>query len=473
MAESGPMNLPSELFGKMTFTGETMKTRLPSEIAKKLESTMGSGHPLDPEIADMVAAAVKQWALEHGATHYTHLFQPLTGLTAEKHDAFLKVSDGVALEAFSGDELIQGEPDASSFPSGGIRETFEARGYTAWDASSPMFMRKMRGSVTLCIPTAFVSWTGEALDKKTPLLRSMQALSDQALRILKLFGTDEGVARVITTHRLRAGVLPDRSRQFYSPAPRSANLWPHAARRPPPRGISSTITTSAHPRARHQRSCRGRARLYELGVPVKTRHNEVAPGQYEIAPIFENANVATDHQMLVMETSADGRPTTASLPAARKAVRRRQRLGQAQQLVDVDGHRRQPARSARRDAHQHAVPGLPLRVIRAVDLTPTCCAPQSPAPGTIIASGANEAPPAIISIFLGDMLTDILDQLEKGQTRSDQEGRQARTSARTRCPRSRGTAATATAPARSPSPATSSSSAPSARPLRSPGRTPS
>jgi glutamine synthetase len=174
MAESGPMNLPSELFGKMTFTGETMKTRLPSEIAKKLESTMGSGHPLDPEIADMVAAAVKQWALEHGATHYTHLFQPLTGLTAEKHDAFLKVSDGVALEAFSGDEFVQGEPDASRFPSGGLRETFEARGYTAWDPDSPVPSHHARKHGTLCIPTAFVSWTGEALDKKTPLLRSIR-----------------------------------------------------------------------------------------------------------------------------------------------------------------------------------------------------------------------------------------------------------------------------------------------------------
>ena len=199
MAETALSYLPSELFGKLTFTGNTMKNRLPKEVARKLEKTMSTGAPLDPDIADTIATSVKQWALEHGATHYTHLFQPLTGLTAEKHDAFLKVDPDAAIEAFSGSELTQGEPDASSFPSGGIRETFEARGYTAWDATSPMFLRKTSAGMTLCIPTAFVSWTGEALDKKIPLLRSMQALSDQAMRILEIFETDEGVSRVITT----------------------------------------------------------------------------------------------------------------------------------------------------------------------------------------------------------------------------------------------------------------------------------
>ncbi|MHC4949024.1 MAG: glutamine synthetase III, partial [Planctomycetota bacterium] len=190
----------TEDFGSLTFTGDVMLKRLPADVFAKLQQTMQQGVPLDPAIANTVALAMKDWAIEHGATHYCHWFQPLTGGTAEKHDAFLEPDGtGRAIATFSGDELIRGEPDASSFPSGGIRDTYEARGYTAWDATSPAFILRSGDNTTLCIPTAFVSWTGEALDKKTPLLRSIQAVSEHALRILRIFGADDGVSRVITT----------------------------------------------------------------------------------------------------------------------------------------------------------------------------------------------------------------------------------------------------------------------------------
>ena len=203
----------SDTFGTLIFAGEAMRRYLPDDVHDKLQQTMRRGLPPDPSIANTVAAAMRAWAIEHGATHYTHWFQPLTGSTAEKHDAFLSLdAHGEALERFSGEQLTQGEPDASSFPSGGIRETFEARGYTAWDATSPAFIFKTPDSATLCIPTAFVSWTGEALDKKTPLLRSTQAISAQALRILRIFGTAEGVSQVITTLGCEQEVLPGRSR---------------------------------------------------------------------------------------------------------------------------------------------------------------------------------------------------------------------------------------------------------------------
>ena len=189
-----------DVFGSLTFTGDVMLKRLSEDVFRKLQRTMTQGLPLDPAIANTVAVAMKDWALEHGCTHYCHWFQPLTGSTAEKHDAFLAPDgDGHAIAKFSGDELIRGEPDASSFPSGGIRDTYEARGYTAWDATSPAFILKSNGEATLCIPTAFVSWTGEALDKKTPLLRSIEAVSRQAMRILKIFGAEKGVSQVITT----------------------------------------------------------------------------------------------------------------------------------------------------------------------------------------------------------------------------------------------------------------------------------
>ena len=201
----------SDCFGRLTFSGDVMLKRLPPEVSMSLSETMLHGCPLDPAVAHVVADAMREWALQHGATHYCHWFQPLTGSTAEKHDAFLSVSgDGVAIEKFSGSQLIQGEPDASSFPSGGIRDTYEARGYTAWDATSPAFLLTTTdGVTTLCIPTAFVSYTGEALDKKTPLLRSIEAVSKQAMRVLKIFGSDKGVKNRLHHAGLRTGILPD------------------------------------------------------------------------------------------------------------------------------------------------------------------------------------------------------------------------------------------------------------------------
>ncbi|UCD76267.1 MAG: glutamine synthetase III, partial [Phycisphaerales bacterium] len=292
----------THVYGELTFTGDKLRQRLPASVCEKLQQTMERGLPLDPEIADTVALAMKDWALEHGATHYCHWFQPLTGLTAEKHDAFLNPgTDGSAVAGFSGDELIRGEPDASSFPSGGIRDTYEARGYTAWDATSPAFILKSPDGSTLCIPTAFVSYTGEALDQKTPLLRSIQAVSDQAMRILRIFGSDAGVSRVITT-------LGSEQEYFLV----SEDLWDL---RPDLRICGRTLIGAAPPKG-HQLDDHYfgtipepvmafmtdvERELYKLGIPVKTRHKEVAPGQFEIAPMFENANIATDHGMLIMQ----------------------------------------------------------------------------------------------------------------------------------------------------------------------------
>ena len=240
--------------------------------------------------------------MEKGATHYTHWFQPMTGSTAEKHDSFYgPTGDGTAIAEFSGKELIQGEPDASSFPTGGIRATFEARGYTAWDPTSPAFILENPNGALLCIPTAFTSWTGEALDNKIPLLRSMDALSSAAIRALELLGIDDA-ARVFTTDRPRAGVLPDRRALLLRPARPASPPAARCSAPSRPRATSSTTTTSARsPSASWPACSRPSCELRKLGVPVKTRHNEVAPNQYEIAPIFENSNVGSDHQMLTME----------------------------------------------------------------------------------------------------------------------------------------------------------------------------
>jgi glutamine synthetase len=278
-----------------------MRSRLPENMYKAISKTIKKGAALDPSIADVVAAAMKEWAMERGATHYTHWFQPMTGLTAEKHDSFLAPTDAVtAIAEFSGKELVRGEPDASSFPSGGIRATFEARGYTAWDPTSPAFILENPNGTTLCIPTAFCSWTGEALDKKTPLLCSMEALSKQALRVLKLFGTES--SKVYTT----AG--PEQEyflldKNFYFARPDLINAGRTLFGAKPPKGQElEDHYFGAIPERVLACMLEAETELYKLGVPFKTRHNEVAPAQYEIAPIFENAKVATDHNMLVMET---------------------------------------------------------------------------------------------------------------------------------------------------------------------------
>ncbi|HPM23261.1 MAG TPA: glutamine synthetase III [Phycisphaerae bacterium] len=433
MRENRGLPPASETFGSLTFAGEVMRKHLPEDVYRNLRLTMERGLPLDPAIANAVAAAMQKWALEHGATHYTHWFQPLTGSTAEKHDAFLSPNGmGSAIERFSGDQLTQGEPDASSFPSGGIRETFEARGYTAWDPTSPAFIFKTGDSPTLCIPTAFVAWTGEALDKKTPLLRSIQAVSEQALRILRIFGTDAGVSQVITTIGCEQEYfLVDRS--FYerredlrlcgrtligAPAAKGHQLDDHYFGAIPERVMAFMNEVER--------------RLYELGVPVKTRHNEVAPNQYEFAPVFENANVAGDHQMLTMQmlrTVAERHGFVCLL--------------HEKPFAGVNGSGKHNNWSLATDTgvnlldpHDETHTNMQFlvfltAVIRAVDLHADLLRASIASAANDHRLGANEAPPAIISIYLGDMLSDILDQLERGETRGTKKGGRLNLGART------------------------------------------
>ncbi len=291
-----------ELFGSNVFSTAVMEKLLPKHIYKSLKKTIDAGAKLDPTVADVVASAMKAWAIEKGATHYAHVFYPLTSLTAEKHDSFLSPDGhGGAVAEFSGKQLIQGEPDASSFPSGGIRATFEARGYTAWDISSRAYILENPNGTTLCIPTAFVSWTGEALDKKTPVLRSMQALNVQAQRILKLFGHSDGAMVSSTAGPEQEYFLIDRNFYFARPDLLTAGRTLFGAKPPKGQEFEDHYFGAIPERVlafmlEVEREC------FKLGIPIKTRHNEVAPAQYEVAPIFESANVACDHQQLTMIT---------------------------------------------------------------------------------------------------------------------------------------------------------------------------
>jgi glutamine synthetase len=277
-----------------------MKASLPKDVFRSLKKTIETGSSLEPAVADVVASAMKEWALAKGATHYAHVFYPLTGLTAEKHDSFLTTdSSGGAVAEFSGKQLIQGEPDGSSFPSGGIRATFEARGYTIWDVTSPAYILENANGMTLCIPTAFVSWTGEALDKKTPVLRSIQALNKQAQRILKLFGHTDGAMVSATAGPEQEYFLIDRNFYFARPDLLTAGRTLFGAA--PPKGQEfEDHYFGAIPDRVLAFMPEAERELYKLGIPIKTRHNEVAPAQYEIAPTFEGANLATDHQQLMM-----------------------------------------------------------------------------------------------------------------------------------------------------------------------------
>ncbi|MHC4767732.1 MAG: glutamine synthetase III family protein [Planctomycetota bacterium] len=423
MEQTNPL---SEVFGSLTFTGDVMLKRLSEDVFRKLQRTMRQGEPPDPAIADTVAEAMKEWAIEHGCTHYCHWFQPLTGATAEKHDAFLSPDvDGRALSRFSGDELIRGEPDASSFPSGGIRDTYEARGYTAWDATSPAFILRTGSGATLCIPTAFVSWTGEALDKKTPLLRSIQAVSKHAMRILKVFGTHKGVSQVITTLGSEQEYFLV-ARDFYHRRPDLQISGRTLVGAPSPKGhqlddhyfgaIAERVMAFMNEVDR---------RLYELGVPVKTRHNEVAPGQYEIAPHFENANVATDHQMLIMHTLRACAPHYGlecllhEKPFA--GVNGSGKHNNWSMSTDAGVNLLNP----RDEAHtnmQFLV--FLMAVVRAIDIYADLLRASISSAGNDLRLGANEAPPAIMSVFLGEMLSDILDQIERGETKSTKKGGQ-------------------------------------------------
>jgi glutamine synthetase len=403
---------PEELFGSEVFGFAAMKAHLPKHVFKAVKKTVDTGEPLDPAAADVVAAAMKDWAVVKGATHYAHVFQPLTGSTAEKHDSFLSPDmDGGAMSEFSGKALVQGEPDASSFPNGGIRSTFEARGYTAWDVTSPAYVLD---NTTLCIPTAFVSWTGEALDKKTPLLRSMQALNTQATRVLKLFGHDKIEKVVSYAGAEQEYFLIDR--QFFLARPDMIASGRSLFGAKPPKGQEfEDHYFGAIPERVLAFMCESEHELFKLGIPAKTRHNEVAPGQFEIAPVFENANVATDHQQLVM--------TIMKRVAERRGM---QCMFHEKPFAGVNGSGKHVNWSFGNGSQGNLLdPGdtphenaqflvFCAAVIRSVSKYASVLRAVIASASNDHRLGANEAPPAIISIYLGDQLADVFDQIRAG-----------------------------------------------------------
>jgi glutamine synthetase len=403
-------------FGANVFSPTVQKKMLPKDVYEKLQATLDHGEALDPSLADAVAKAMKEWALERGATHFTHVFQPLTGLTAEKHDSFFEPNrEGKWMAKFSGKELIQGEPDASSFPTGGVRETFEARGYTAWDPTSPAFILENPNGALLCIPTAFVSWTGEALDAKTPLLRSMDALSKSAIRALKLLG-DKKPKRVFTTvgpeqeyFLIDENYFYDRpdlvitGRTLFGAKPAKGHeLDDHYFGATPERVLACIMDFENE--------------LAKLGVPVKTRHNEVAPAQHEIAPVFENSNVGSDHQQLTMRIM---------LEVARKYGL--VCLLHEKPFAGVNGSGKHNNWSMSTDTgHNLLDPGdtphenmnflfFCAAVIQAVNKHQGLLRASVADIGQDHRLGANEAPPAIMSIFLGAELTDLLEGVASGK----------------------------------------------------------
>ena len=395
-----------EIYGSKVFNEHVMKERLPSATYKSLERTLHKGAPLDIEVANVVASVMKRWAMELGATHYTHWFQPLTGITSEKHDGFVSpVGDGTAIMEFSGKELVRGEPDASSFPSGGLRATCEARGYTAWDPTSYAFVK----DDVLCIPTAFVSYTGEALDKKTPLLRSMNALSGQAVRILKLFGKD--VDYVSTTvgpeqeyflvkkedYEARQDLILTGRTLFGAPSAKGQELEEHyfGVIRPEVSAFMKELDEE----------------LWKLGVPAKTKHNEVAPCQHELAPIFDTTNVAIDHNLLTMEMMKKIAPKYGLVC-----------LQHEKPFEGVNGSGKHNNWSLSTTEENLLDPGdTPMQnlqflvflaaVIKAVDEYADLLRTSVATPGNDHRLGANEAPPAIISIFVGEELEAVIDAI--------------------------------------------------------------
>ncbi|HWW90044.1 MAG TPA: glutamine synthetase III [Solirubrobacteraceae bacterium] len=418
------LTLPNnQVFGSNVFSPALQRQRLPKHVYKALQRTLAHGEALDTSLADAVAQGMKDWAMENGATHYTHWFQPLTGSTAEKHDSFYApVGDGTAIAEFSGTELIQGEPDASSFPTGGIRATFEARGYTAWDPTSPAFILENPNGALLCIPTAFTSWTGEALDHKIPLLRSMDALSGAAIRALKLLG-DEDARRVFTTvgpeqeyflideqyYFERPDLLITGRTLFGAKPPKGHELDDHYFGSMPERILACMLETEQE--------------LAKLGVPIKTRHNEVAPNQYEIAPIFENSNVGSDHQQLTM--------------LLMQQVARRYGLVcllHEKPFAGVNGSGKHNNWSMGTDTHINLLepgdtPSENLKflffctaVIQAVNVHQALLRASIASPGQDHRLGANEAPPAIISIFLGAELEKVFAAIESGKAERSKPG---------------------------------------------------
>src|SRR5687768_12030300 len=411
-----------DIFGARVFNDKVQQSRLPKPVYKSLRDTMTRGTSLDISTADAVASALRDWAVENGASHFTHWFQPLTGITAEKHDAFYgPTADGRALAEFSGKELVRGEPDASSFPSGGMRSTFEARGYTAWDPTSPPWLLVNNNSVTLVIPTAFVSWTGVALDKKTPLLRSMESLSAQAVRVLKLLGS-RATPVTATCGPEQEYFLIDSNFYFARPDLLNAGRTLFGARPPKGQELEDQYFGSIPERVL---ACMAEAEseLYKCGVPIKTRHNEVAPSQYEVAPIFESANVATDHQMMTMETLKRVAPKYGLAC-----------LLHEKPFAGVNGSGKHLNWSMGDDLGNNLfAPGetphdniqflvFVSAVLRAVNKFQGLLRYSIASAGNDHRLGANEAPPAILSIFLGDMLTDIFGQIEKGDAKTTKSG---------------------------------------------------
>jgi glutamine synthetase len=409
---------PGEIFGKNVFSKTVMQKRLPKQVYKSVIATIEHGAMLDPAVAAAVASAMKDWALEKGATHYAHVFYPLTGLTAEKHDSFFEpVGDGTSLAEFAGKTLVQGEPDASSFPNGGLRNTFEARGYTGWDVTSPAYILENPNGNTLCIPTVFVSMTGEALDHKTPLLRSQQAMGEHAARILALFGhEDQKVVAfcgpeqeyfLVDRHFFlaRPDLLNAGRTLFGTKPPKGQEFDDHYFGAIPDRVLGFMMDTERE--------------LFKLGIPAKTRHNEVAPGQFEIAPMFERGNLAADHQQLLMTTF--------------KAVAKKhgmECLFHEKPFAGVNGSGKHVNFSlGNNELGSLLVPGdtphdnaqflvFCAAVIRGVHKYAGLLRASVASATNDHRLGANEAPPAIISIFLGDQLADVFEQIAKGAATS-------------------------------------------------------
>lgn len=417
-------NVIEEIFGIDVFNDSVMRERLPKPIYAKLRKTIENDEDLDLEIAGAVAHAMKEWALERGATHYTHWFQPMTGITAEKHDSFIvPTKEGGVIMEFSGKELVKGEPDASSFPSGGIRATFEARGYTAWDCTSPAFLREDAAGVTLCIPTAFCSYTGEALDKKTPLLRSMEAISDQAIRILKLFGHKDVRNITCSVGAEQEYFLIDKQKYLQRDDLIFTGRTLFGAMPPKGQELDDHYFGSIKERiAAYMKELN--IELWKLGILAKTQHNEVAPAQHEMAPIYSTANIATDHNQLIMETM--------------KKVAKRHGLEcllHEKPFAGVNGSGKHNNWSIVTDTGKNLLdPGKTPHeniqfllflsaIIKAVDENAGLLRLSASNPGNDHRLGANEAPPAIISIFLGEQLEDVLAQLiETGEAKSSKQG---------------------------------------------------
>ncbi len=424
----------SKIFGENVFNDTAMQERLPKKVYKELKQTIEEGKELDPEIADVIAHEMKEWAIEKGATHYTHWFQPLTGTTAEKHDSFISapMSNGKVLMSFSGKELIKGEPDASSFPSGGLRATFEARGYTAWDCTSPAFVRQDAAGATLCIPTAFCSYTGEALDQKTPLLRSMEAINVQALRLIRLFGNS-------TSKRVTPSVGPEQEyflvdAEKFSQRKDLVYTGRTLFGAPPAKGQELDDHYFGTIRQRIAAFMKDvNEELWKLGVTSKTQHNEVAPAQHELAPIYAPANVAVDHNQIVMQTLK----RVASQHGMKCLLHEKPFAGvngsgkhNNWSLTTDDGiNLLDPGKTP----HENIQFLLVLTcILKAVDTHADLLRESASDVGNDHRLGAHEAPPAVISVFLGEQLEDVMEQLiSTGEATHSIKGGKLRTGVRT------------------------------------------